>query len=137
MKPNQDTDHLRLLSIFHYVVAGFLALFSMFPFLHLAMGIAMVTGAFDKVGNGNPPPAFLGWILIAFAACAILCGMALAVCVAIAGRRLADCRGYTYCLVVAGIECIFMPLGTVLGVFTIVVLMRPTVKQLFGVDQIE
>ena len=137
MKPNQDTDHLRLLSIFHYVVAGFLALFSMFPFLHLAMGIAMVTGAFDKVGNGNPPPAFLGWILIAFAACAILCGMALAVCVAIAGRRLADCRGYTYCLVVAGIECIFMPFGTVLGVFTIVVLMRPTVKQLFGADQIE
>ena len=137
MKPNQDTDHLRLLSIFHYVVAGFLALFSMFPFLHLAMGIAMVTGAFDKVGNGNPPPAFLGWILIAFAACAILCGMALAVCVAIAGRRLADCRGYTYCLVVAGIECIFMPLGTVLGVFTIVVLMRPTVKQLFCADPID
>jgi len=137
VNPNQDADHLRLLSIFHYILAGFLALFSMFPFLHLAMGIAIVAGAFDQVGNGNPPPAFLGWFFIVFAACAILCGMAMAVCVAFAGRRLADKRGYTYCLVVAGIECIFMPLGTILGVFTIVVLMRPTVKQLFYADLID
>jgi len=27
-----------------------------------------------------------------------------------------------------------MPLGTVLGVFTLVVLQRPTVKQMFGVS---
>jgi hypothetical protein len=32
----------------------------------------------------------------------------------------------------AGIECIFMPVGTVLGVFTIIVLMRDSVKELFG-----
>ena len=96
-----------------------------------------IIGALDNGGNGNPPPAFFGWFLIAFAACAILCGMALALCVAIAGRRLARNRNYAYCLVVAGVECIFMPFGTVLGVFTIVVLMRPTVKQLFGADQIE
>ena len=32
----------------------------------------------------------------------------------------------------AGLECIFMPFGTVLGVFTIIVLMRDTVKELFG-----
>ena len=31
----------------------------------------------------------------------------------------------------AGIECIFMPFGTVLGVFTIIVLMRPSMKELF------
>ena len=33
--------------------------------------------------------------------------------------------------VVAGIECIFMPFGTVLGVLTLLVLMRPSVKALF------
>jgi hypothetical protein len=31
----------------------------------------------------------------------------------------------------AGIECVFMPFGTVLGVFTLVVLTRPSVKPLF------
>jgi hypothetical protein len=31
----------------------------------------------------------------------------------------------------AGVECIFMPFGTVLGAFTLVVLLRESVKQLF------
>ena len=36
-------------------------------------------------------------------------------------------------LVVAALECLAFPLGTVLGVFTLIVLVRPEVKQLFGV----
>jgi hypothetical protein len=84
VKPNEDTHHLRLLSIFHYVVAGILALFSMFPVLHLAIGIAMVTGAFDEFENGNPPPAFVGWIFVIFPLVFILCGLALSICVSIA-----------------------------------------------------
>jgi len=36
-----------------------------------------------------------------------------------------------FCLIVAGIICIFMPLGTILGVFTIIVLVRPSVKAMF------
>ena len=63
----------------------------------------------------------------------ILGGLAMATCVAIAGRRLAGHRSYTFCLVIAGIECAFSPFGTVLGVFTIVVLIRPSVKERFGV----
>jgi hypothetical protein len=34
----------------------------------------------------------------------------------------------TFSLVVAGFNCIQIPLGTVLGVFTIIVLMRPSVQ---------
>jgi hypothetical protein len=32
----------------------------------------------------------------------------------------------------AAIACMLMPFGTVLGVFTIIVLMRPSVKELFA-----
>jgi hypothetical protein len=39
-----------------------------------------------------------------------------------------------FCLVMGGVECLFMPFGTVLGVFTIIVLMQEPVKQLFGVN---
>ncbi len=35
-------------------------------------------------------------------------------------------------LVMAGIECLFMPFGTALGVFTIIVLIRDDVKTMFG-----
>jgi hypothetical protein len=54
-----------------------------------------------------------------------------AFCVFLAGRNLAQQRRYTFCLVIAGLLCIFIPFGTVLGVFTIVVLVRPSVKALF------
>ena len=137
MTPSQDADQLRLLSIFHYVVSGILAVFSMFPILHLAMGIAMLAGAFDDASNGSSrPPAFLGYIMILVPAVIILCGLAMTLCVAIAGRRLGHHRNYMYCLVIAGIECMFIPFGTILGVFTLIVLSRPTVKDLFGVAQI-
>jgi hypothetical protein len=135
VKPDEDTQHLRLLSIFHYVVAGMLAVISMFPIIHLTLGIAIVAGAFDDIDNGTPPPAIFGWMFIVIPGTFILCGLAMAICSAIAGRRLSQSRGYMYCLVIAGLECMFMPVGTVLGVFTIIVLMRPTVRERFCVAE--
>ncbi len=135
MKSSDDIQHLQLLSIFHFVVAGILGVFSLFPIIHIIVGIAMVTGAFDDAVNGTPPPEFLGWVFILIPGTFMLCGFTIAICVAIAGQRLKTKRSYVYCLIIAGIECIFMPIGTVLGAFTIIVLMRPTVKELFGVDQ--
>lgn len=37
----------------------------------------------------------------------------------------------TFSIVVAAIDCLHIPLGTVLGVFTLVVLMRDTVRELY------
>jgi hypothetical protein len=36
----------------------------------------------------------------------------------------------------AAVECLFMPFGTVLAVFTLVVLLRPAVKQLFEANRV-
>lgn len=140
MNENQDLDHLRLLSIFHLVVAALTALFALFPIIHVALGIAMVNGAMDggqAAGNGPPvgPPPFFGWIFVVVGGLAILFGQAMAICMALAGRKLGRHTGYYFCMVVAGIECMMMPLGTLLGVFTIIVLVRPSVRQLFGVNQ--
>jgi hypothetical protein len=59
-------------------------------------------------------------------------GLSLAICIAVAGRKLDRRTGHLYCLVIAGLECFFMPFGTVLGVLTILVLIRPSVKLMFG-----
>ncbi|GAB5514694.1 hypothetical protein [Rhodopirellula baltica] len=130
---NQDAEQLRLLSIFHYIVAGMLALFSLFPVIHLAIGVGIVTGAFDGTGTGETPPAFMGWLFIVLPLVFIAVGLTMASCIALAGRKLMQRNGHLYCLVVAGIECCFFPFGTVLGVLTILVLLRPSVKQAFGV----
>ena len=34
---NQDEEHLKLLSTFHYILAGMAGLFALFPIFHLIM----------------------------------------------------------------------------------------------------
>jgi hypothetical protein len=132
VQASQDAEHLKLLSIFHYIVAGLMALMACLPILHLVFGVAIVSGALDGAKSG-PPPWFVGWFFVIAAAGAMLLGWTLAVCTAIAGRSLANRKRYLFCLVVAGVMAVTcMPFGTVLGVFTILVLMRPSVKMAFG-----
>jgi len=126
---NDDEQYLKLLSVFHYVVGGLAACFACIPIIHLSIGIAMLVGAIDGA------PEFAGVLLVMIGMVAILMGWTLAVCIIIAGRCLAKRRRYMFCLVMAAISCVFMPFGTVLGVFTIIVLMRPSVKKLFAVNK--
>src|SRR4029077_18158881 len=83
--------------------------------------------------NGEPPPAFVGYIFMAFGAGFFLLGQTFAVCIFAAGRCIDSHTRYWFVFVMACFECAFFPFGTVLGVFTIVVLSRPAVKQLFGI----
>lgn len=131
---NQDLEHLRLLSIFHYVVAGLAALFACFPLIHLVIGLIMVFVPGKMTSHGEPLPAFIGWVFIIFASCFILAGLTLALFMAITGRFLSQRRRHLFCTVVAAVECIFMPFGTALGVFTLIVLMRDSVKELFAAN---
>ena len=130
----QDEEHLRLLSIFHYVVGGILAVFSLLPILHLVVGLMFIFAPERMSEGGQPPPAFLGWIFAIAGGGAILMGMTLAILVIVAGRCLARRRRMLYCTVIAAIECIFMPFGTVLGVFTLITLGKEPVKELFKAD---
>ena len=125
----QDERNLNLLSVFHYVVGGLTALFSCFPLIHVVIGVMMMTGKMDGKG---PPPFFFGLMFAVAGALFILCGFALATAMVIAGRRLRARRSRTYCIVVAAIACAMMPFGTVLGVFTIIVLMKESVIGLFS-----
>jgi len=131
---NKDSDHLRLLAIFHYVVAGLAALFSFFPLIYATIGAIFIFVA--RHGTPKPgeelPPEFLGWIFIGIGSLLFLVGVAMAICILIAGRCLSRRKGYSFALVMACIQCFFVPFGTVLGVFTIVVLSRESVKALFS-----
>src|SRR5687767_2639997 len=127
---NSGIDHLRLLSIFHYIVGGLAAMFALFPALHLAIGIGMVAGRFPDPTEQRDMQLF-GWLFVAMAAMWMLAALTYAVCLVLAGRFLARQAHYTFCFIIAALSCAFMPFGTVLGVFTIVVLVRRGVRQLF------
>jgi hypothetical protein len=130
--PSDDEEHLRLLSIFHYVSGGLTAFFACIPLVHVALGLAFVLApgsASSKPQDG--PPAWFGLVFIVLGGFFVLAGWTLAILKIIAGRCLARRRRRTFCVVVACLCCLFPPLGTVLGVFTLVILSRPAVKALF------
>jgi hypothetical protein len=130
---NQEAEHLRLLSIFHYIVGGLLAFFACLPVIHLILGLVLVLKPQLLFGPGNnQPPPFIGWFFVIFASAFIVLGWTLAIMMVWAGRCLSRRLHHSFCFGMACLGCLFMPFGTVLGVFTIIVLMRPSVKALFG-----
>jgi hypothetical protein len=130
---DRDQEHLRLLSIFHYILAGLLALFGCVPIIHLVMGVVFIAVGSDMPSHrGDPPPAVVGWIFVGIASALILSAWSVAACVMFAGRFLARRTRHTFCLAVAAVSCLFFPMGTVLGAFTLAVLLRPSVKARFG-----
>ena len=131
---NQDKEHLHLLAIFHYVVAGLAAAFSFFPLLYTTVGAIFIFAARHgtaKTGE-DLPPEFLGWIFAVLGSLLFLIGIAMAICILLTGRSLALRKRYSFALVMACIECLFIPFGTILGVFTIVVLSRESVRGSFS-----
>src|SRR2546427_12986496 len=94
---SSDAEHLKLISIFHYVLSGMAALFGCFPIIHLILGLFIVIAP-EKMGQGNqPPPAFIGWFFVVIACAFILAAWAFAVLVLITGRFLALRRHPTFC----------------------------------------
>jgi len=131
MSAEEDLQHLKLLSIFHYVVAGITAAFSSMFLIHAGLGLAVLLRPAVLDGkNGTDPIG--GWMFLVLGCAAVTFGWTLATCIGLAGRYIAKQRHHTFCLIMGGVEAAMCsPFGTVLGVFTIVVLLRPSVKQLF------
>jgi hypothetical protein len=133
---NQDQEHLRLLSVFHYVMAGFAGLFSLFALIYVGLGALMLSG---KMPSATPPTATSahgdlvgGWIFLSMGAVFFVFALVGVTLNFLAGRSLARRERRTLCSVVAVLNCFHMPLGTLLGVFTLIVLARPSVQALFS-----
>jgi hypothetical protein len=83
-------------------------------------------------------PDFMGWMFTIFGGVAILGYETLALLTLIAGLSIRKRRRHLFCLIVAGLGCFNMPIGTALGAFTFIVLLRPSVKARFQeVEQAE
>jgi hypothetical protein len=80
----------------------------------------------------DPDARLLGGIVTVLGVLLVVFGIAWSICLFLAGRFLARRRHWVFCLVVAAFACLFTPFGTVLGVFTIVVLSRRSVRASFS-----
>ena len=125
-----DADHLNLLAIFHFVGAGLALLGLGFLLAHYAMfHMILDNPKMWESQKGGPPPAeffsVLKWFYVIIGAWFVTSGVLnviSGVCLRMRKRR-------TFSMIVAGLNCVHVPVGTVLGVFTLVVLMRDSVRE--------
>jgi hypothetical protein len=155
----RDTEHVKGLAIAHYLLAG-LSVLSAAPFVLFSRGlssmVAEVTGQLpsilekypDTVGLDAPDAQGLDEFTsdalgmaqdLASAAWGLtIAGIALSLLTAAGfwwiGRLLQKHRRWSLCYLTGWFECLAFPFGTVVGIFTVLVLSRPGVKRLFGQD---
>jgi len=131
-----DEEHLKMLSLGYAVSAGVSAFYSMFGLVYVFMGIMMSTALSHIPQTPTnpaqaPPPAFVGWIFSFIGLAFFL----IAIAVTAARFRAAWCikhrKSRVFCMVIAGIGCLEFPYGTVLGIFSFLVLGRSSVVLLF------
>jgi hypothetical protein len=126
---NRDEEHLRLLAIFHYVAGGLFAFFGCFAIFYIVFGALIASGRLPT--NGQDVPGF-GLIFVAIGATVMLLMWGIATCLFLSARFMARRQHLTFSIVVAAISCIQVPFGTILGVFTLIVLSRPSVKAIYS-----
>jgi len=134
MHTNDDLEHLRLLAIFHYIVGGVAAFFALFPLIHFGVGLWMLLSpeSIQNSGHGQPPVEFIGYLFVALGLVFVVLGQTMAWLMIYSGRQIQKRRRYMLSFVMACVMCLFVPFGTILGVFTIIVLSRDSVKRLYG-----
>jgi hypothetical protein len=126
----EDQEQLRLLEIFHYILGTITCLFGLVGLLYVLLGVVMSRTMAGPAWSGSFSQMFAGlWIgMSAFGV--VMCETS-GVLSMIAGWKYRRRSSYWFCFAVAAINCLFMPVGTVLGVFSIIVLNRHSVKVLF------
>jgi hypothetical protein len=129
----KDKDHIRILAIFHFVLGALNLLGVGFIFLHYFMMRSLFTNPeMWKGKEAQAPPKELFEVFIWLY---VLMGIMLVLASAgnaLSGVFLLKKKYRMFSLIVAGLDCLFMPFGTLLGVFTIIVLIRDSVRRLYA-----
>ena len=128
-----DDEHLRLLSLFHYISGGvtlvisigFVIMISFFWFMatHLPPRVSSTGQSLPQVA---PPVAFFA-VFVAFCALGVIYGAV----EIFTGRCISRRRRRVFSLIASIPRLITIPYGVLLTVFTIIVLERPSVKELY------
>ena len=126
----RDREHVKLLAIFHFVFAGLGLVGIGFLCVHYAIMHTVFSNP-DMFKGTMPPKAFLDafvWFYL-FMGVILASGLVLNV---LSGLFLGQKRHRIFSLVIGGLNCLQIPFGTALGVFTILVLSRNSVRELYS-----
>jgi hypothetical protein len=133
--PSQDHERLKVLAMLHYVVAGLVLAQSLFALIFVVIGaLALVSPAAVPPEGSVLTLLATGLTFLAIGLGLLLYGLALAIAMIISGRCLSKHQHYWFSFAVACGALLFTPLGTALGIATLVVLLQNSVRQLYGMS---
>jgi hypothetical protein len=127
-----DTEHIKLLSIFHFVVGGLACVGIFFLFVHYFLLNSVFSNPdMWKSKNGSPPPqSIMNIFIIVYFIIGVLLAVS-GVLNLLSGLFLRQRKHRMFSLVVGCLNCLHIPFGTILGVFTIMVLTRNSVRETY------
>jgi len=129
-----NDEHLRLLALFHYISGGIMLSFSvMFASMMMLMAIMFSSMPLHPTsGNSTPHPSDAPpTIVFVFFGMFLLVGAVLGIVEIASGRCMSQRRKRPFSLIVAVPRILMFPYGTILSIFTLLVLERKSVKELY------
>jgi hypothetical protein len=127
-----DITNLKTLAICHWVWGGMIALFSCFAIIYIIMGVVFLNTTFPTNPGQTPPPPWFGWIFVGIGSVALLVGWTVGGLNIWSGFLMRRRRGWTLSIVTAALNCLSIPIGTTLAIFTFIVLTRSSVKAMYA-----
>ncbi len=117
--------------LFHKIVAGIYVVFGCCGLPHFTIGLITIIDPQAMAPNSPPAPGFAGWLFMGLGAMFVFGAWIFALLNWLSSQRLQDRNGLTLIYATSGLNCLWMPIGTALGVFTFIVITRPSVRNLF------
>ncbi|MFH1301538.1 MAG: hypothetical protein ABIK07_10800 [Planctomycetota bacterium] len=123
---DRDQRHLKILSKVQ-IIFGITNLFVSYLYYK---AIFILVDEYRKFLEQSNPEVEVA-LLLGFGFVIFLIGIVILFCIILAGQSLARFENYKFCFIVAAFECLMIPFGTIIGISTILILRRDSVKTLF------
>jgi hypothetical protein len=127
-----DTKTHKTLTIFWYILAAIQALVGCIALIPIGFGLlAIVTGASSGRGDDAAAGGIVGGTFACFGFFLLIIWWGIAFLNFTVARSLPARKKKTLCFVMACLVCLGFPLGTLLGVFTLITLNKPQISASF------
>ena len=131
-----DEEHLKLLVLFHRIYGIIVIVFSFlgigyYMLFSFIFRLSQNSSHFALANSIQAPPEEIMHIFMIIIGAFILIGLITGVCNLISAQFIKRRKYRIFSIVVACVDCISFPLGTILGVMTMVVLLRNSVIEFY------